>query len=740
MRKLIIFLSFFSVASAELNIGDRVQVPLTYFSLTFRKDYIETSDSGYARVILKTPYIYVLTMDTVYIQELPQQFIIPPDTALKIANLIDTLFNQIKPNVDNYLTNYFGYSPNFLDSDNDPRLFVVIGAFFVSDAFGLEKPNNVVGYFDPYYSLKTPYPRHEYIVLNCASILTAESPTRGDCSKTFNRNALKKALYFLYTNYVLYSYKPNEDNFARSQIAYYLASKASNDTSFFYGFRQGNTRNLLYIIDDEIDRNFKYSIAVNPASTYIPQVSLANTLDDAQAQISYLWFNFLEEKDADALKSKILDNSNKFYKLFSDSLIRSYVLEFHLKNLLNSKGYGYDYSNPFIKTKEIYPWSGTISIYKGIGTTDKDRWIPLPVYGAIGFAVLSPVAVNKPIAWNWIDNSKIRVYKIDTVLKKVDSLLINPLRHKVDSLKRGSERLFMVNLDQIKIDIRYAMNDTTPPTIYSFFALPSKFSLNTFEVFLRTNDLLCIDVGRCYRAYAQLFTPDPIYKPIIELQQLEPIIIGTDTHFVYYGKILLSKVQKGDYIFSLVNARDKFDNTPSSYPSDTITLNYLSPQSLISLYEGSLKIKNNENFEYPIVVKKSNEGFYIFSSTKFDGYVYIKGFDNQVIYYENQPLTTYYENGYLMAKFVGNGHYKVSTGKPIYVFSFKVENRNLLLTLPSEGTVKIRIFDISGRVLYDANKHFTSGLNVIELPLKKGLYIFEIKYNNDKFRFKQVIN
>jgi hypothetical protein len=93
-----------------------------------------------------------------------------------------------------------------------------------------------------------------------------------------------------------------------------------------------------------------------------------------------------------------------------------------------------------------------------------------------------------------------------------------------------------------------------------------------------------------------------------------------------------------------------------------------------------------------------------------------------------------------MAKFVGNGYYKVSTGKPIYVFSFKVENRNLLLTLPSEGTVKIRIFDISGRVLYDANKHLTSGLNVIELPLKKGLYIFEIKYNNDKFRFKQVIN
>jgi len=44
----------------------------------------------------------------VYIPELPEKFVIPPDTALKIANLIDTLFNEIKPNVDNYLTNYFG--------------------------------------------------------------------------------------------------------------------------------------------------------------------------------------------------------------------------------------------------------------------------------------------------------------------------------------------------------------------------------------------------------------------------------------------------------------------------------------------------------------------------------------------------------------------------------------------------------------------------------------------------------
>jgi hypothetical protein len=735
MRKLIIFLSFLSVASAELNIGDRVQVPLTYFSLTFRKDYIEASDSGYARVILKTPYIYVLTMDTVYIQEIPKTYIIPPDTALKIANLIDTLFNEIKPNVDNYLTNYFGYSPNFLDSDNDPRLFVVIGAFYVSDALGLVSPNNVVGYFDPYYSLQTPYPRHEYIILNCASVLTSESSSDGDCRKSFNRNSLKKALYFLYTNYVLYSYKPKEDNFARSQIAYYLASKASNDTSFFYGFRQGNTRNLLYIINDQLDANFKYNIAINPTSPYINQVNLANTLDDPQAQISYLWFNFLEEKDANALKSKILDNNNKFYKLFSDSLIKSYVVEFHLKNLLNSKGYGYNYSNPFLQNKEIYPWTGSSSVFKGVGGGDADRWISLPIYGAEGFVVTAITGVNKPIVWNWIDSSKIKVFKIDTVSKTVSELSIDPLRLKVDSLKRGRERLFMINLDQKKIEIRYGINDTIPPTISSFFVLPNKFSLNTFEVFLLANDLLCVDVGKCSKAYVQLFTPDPIYKPIIELDELETV-----TDIVYYGKILLSKVQQGNYVFSVVNLRDKFDNIPSSYPSDTIRLNYLSPLSFISLYEGSLKIKNNENFEYPIVVKKSNEGFYIFSSTKFDGYVYIKGFDNQVIYYENQPLTTYYENGYLMAKFVGNGHYKVSAGKPIYVFSFKVENRNMLLTLPSEGNVKIRIFDISGRVLYDANKHFASGLNVIELPLKKGLYIFEIKYNNDKFRFKQVIN
>jgi len=736
MRKFFIFLSFFSMASAELNLGDRVQVPLTYFSLTFRKDYIEASDSGYARVILKTPYVYVLTMDTVYIQEIPKTYIIPPDTALKIANVIDTLFSEIKPTIDNYLTNYFGYAPNFLDSDNDPRLFVVLGAFYVSDALGLVKPNNVVGYFDPYYSLKTPYPRHEYIVLNCASVLTSESSSDGDCTKPFNRNSLKKVLYFLYTNYVLYGYKPNEDNFARSQIAYYLASKASNDTSFFYGFRQGNTRNLLYVINDQIDASFKYNIAINPTLPYINQVNLANTLDDPQAQISYLWFNFLEEKDANALKSKIKDNYDKFYSLFPDSLIKNYIVEFHLKNLLNSKGYEYNYSNPFLLNKEIYPWTGLAPIFKGVGGADTDRWISLPIYAAEGFVVTAITGANKPIVWNWIDSSKIKVFKIDTISKKVFELSTNPLRLKVDSLRRGSERLFMINLDEIKVEIRYAINDTTPPTVSSYFVLPNKFSLNTFEVFLLANDLLCIDVGKCSKAYVQLSTPDPIYKPIIELDELETV---TDT-FVYYGKILLSKVQRGDYVFSVINLRDKFDNIPPTYPSDTVKLDYLSPQSIISFYNGFLKIKNNEDAEYPIIVKRTDKGFYIFSNAKFDGYIYIKGSDNEVIYYENQPLTTYYENGYLLTKFVGNGYYKISSGKPTYNFSFKVENRNIFLTLPSYSNVKIRIFDVNGRVIYNFDKNLNIGLNVIEVPIKKGVYIFEIRYNWDKFRFKQVIN
>lgn len=735
MRKLFTFLSFFSIASAELNVGDRVQVPLTYFSLTFRKDYIEASDSGYARVILKTPYIYVLTMDTVYIQEIPKTYIIPPDTALKIANLIDTLFSEIKPTIDNYLTNYFGYSPNFLDSDNDPRIFVVLGGFYVSDALGLVSPNNIVGYFDPYYSLKTPYPRHEYIVLNCASVLTSESSSDGDCKKSFNRNSLKKALYFLYTNYVLYSYKPNEDNFARSQIAYYLASKASNDTSFFYGFRQGNTRNLLYVINDQIDATFKYNIAINPTMPYINQVNLANTLDDPQAQISYLWFNFLEEKDANALKNKITDNYDKFYSLFPDSLIKSYIVEFHLKNLLNSKGYGYNYSNSFLQNKEIYPWTGTSSIFKGVGGADNDRWLSLPIYAAEGFVVTAITGANKPIVWNWIDSSKIKVFKIDTLSKTVSELSINPLKLKVDSLRRGRERLFMINLDQIKVEIRYAINDTTPPTISSFFVLPNKFSLNTFEVFLLANDLLCVDVGKCSKAYIQLSTPDPIYKPLIELDELETV-----SDIVYYGKILLSKVQKGDYVFSVINLRDKFDNVPSNYPSDTVKIDYLSSQSIISFYNGFLKIKNNENAEYPIIIKKTDRGFYIFSNAKFDGYIYIKGSDNEIIYYENQPLTTYYENGYLMAKFNGSGYYKVSNGKPIYNFSFKVENKNLLLTLPSYSNVKIRIFDLNGRVIYNFDKDLNVGLNVIEIPIKKGVYVFEIKYSGERFRFKQVIN
>ena len=734
MRKLFIFFSFFSIVSAELNIGDRVQVPLTYFSLTFRKDYIEASDSGYARVILKTPHIYVLTMDTVYIPEVGRNYIIPSDTALKIANIIDTLFNEIKPTIDNYLNSYFGYTPNFLDSDNDPRLFIVIGALFVSDALGLVEPNNVVGYFDPYYSLITPYPRHEYIILNCASVLTSESSPTGDCNKSFNRNSLKKTLYFLYTSYVLYSYKPKEDNFARSQIAYYLSSKASNDTSFFYGFRQSSTRNLLYVINDELESSFIYNIAINPTLPYISQVNLANTLDDPQAQISYLWFNFLEEKDENALRSKIRDN-NKFYSLFPDSLIKNYVVEFHLKNLLNSKGYGYNYSNSFLQNKEIYPWTGTRSIFKGVSGGDNDRWVSLPINGALAFVVTAVSAVNKPIVWNWLDSSKIKVFKIDTMSKTVSELSTDPLRLKVDSLKRGRERLFMINLDRIKIPIRYGINDTTSPSISSFFALPNKFSLNTFEIFLLANDLLCVDVGKCSKAYVQLSTPDPIYKPIIELNELETV-----GDIVYYGKILLSKLQEGDYIFSVIDLRDKFDNIPSAYQSDTIKLSYLSPQSTISFYNGFLKIKNNENVKYPIIVKRVNEGFYISSHTKFDSYIYIKGSDNEIIYYENQPLITYYENGYLRTTFVGNGYYEVFEGKPIYNFFFSVKNRNLFLTLPSYSNVKIRIFDVSGGVIYNVDKNLNIGLNVIEIPVKKGVYIFEIMYNGEKFRFKHVIN
>ncbi|MEO0143850.1 MAG: T9SS type A sorting domain-containing protein [candidate division WOR-3 bacterium] len=724
MMRYLSILLILGFASAELNVGDRVKVPLTLFSLTFKKDYLEASDSGSARVILKNPYAYVLTMDTVDIPEFTVKFIIPSDSAMKTAYLIDTIISQVVPAVQSFFGNV-----NYFDSDNDPRIFIVLGGFYVSGEIGLNDRGDIVGYYDPYYSTSSVHERHEYFILNCNSIFTGNN-----CSKSFDKISLRKTLYYLYTLYTLYSIKGSmEDPFALAQSAFYLASKIdtfSTDT-FAYGF-QGNKKNIVYVSDDVLNGSIKYYFAPNPTKPYVSQVALAYTLDDAIAQNTYFFFLNLEEKYGfNNLKQMILNTSIKFYNQFDSDTLKALILNTHLKNLLNSKGFGYDYQN---YNKEIYPWTGTNSIYNAL--RPDVRWFSQGVMSGLGFVARAVAVVNKPFIFNWVDSSRIKVFKIDTVDKTISEIQYNPYRLFVDSLRRHRERLFFINVDNKSIDVLYYNNDTTGPTYDTFFVAWNRFSLNTFEIYLRSQNSIGIDVGKFNRLLIKVETPTLNYSPIVEMNLKEEV----GSNHYYYAKLVVPKLDAGIYKFSVYDARDSFDNVMVNKPSYSINVQYLNPQVLSIFYDGEIMIRNLDNKVNVVLVSKVGQGYNINSINDFPAYIYIKSQKPEnVIYYNNKPVETYYSNGYVYALYQGDGFYSLSTGKPNIIFNYYLKGNSLIINSPINSSIYIRVYDISGKKVYETNKVISEGYNNIPLNLRTGVYIFKIKYDNKDYEFKGII-
>ncbi|MEO0203295.1 MAG: T9SS type A sorting domain-containing protein [candidate division WOR-3 bacterium] len=724
MVRYFLMLLIFGLASAELNVGDKVRVPLNLFSLTFTKDYIEASDSGLARVILKNEYAYVLTMDTVDIPLVGRTYIIPPDTSLKTAHIIDTIIKEVVPAVQSFFGNI-----NYLDSDNDPRIFIVLAGIFVSDGIKLVSTGDIVGYFDPYYSKRTNYERHEFFILNCASLLT-----NNNCSRVPNKISLRKTLYYLYTQYALYSIKGDlEDPFALSQASFYLASKIdtfSTDT-FAYGFQ--NKSNIVYVLNDELNAAVKYYFAPNFIKPYVSQVALSYTLDDVSAQNTYFFFLNLEEKYGfNNLKQMILNTSKKFYEQFHPDTLKALIINTHLKNLLNSKGFGYDYQN---YNKEIYPWTGTNSIYNAL--RPDVRWFTQPVLSSIGFVARSPAVVGKPFIFNWTDSSNIKVFKIDTIDKTISELPYNVYRLLIsDSLKRNRERLFFINLDNKNVNIIYYNGDTIGPTYDTFFVNWNRFSLNTFEIYLKSKNSIALDVAKFNKILLKVETPSPNYSPIIEMNLKELI----DTNYYYYAKIIVPKLESGTYKFSVFDARDSFDNFMVNKPSYSVIVNYLNPQTLSIFYDGEIMIKNLDNKVNLVLISKLGNSYNVNSSSDFPAYIYIKSSKPEnVIYYNNKPVETYYDNGYVYALYQGDGFYTLSSGKPIVNFKYYLKGNLLFINSPVTSPISIRIYDVSGKKVYEMNKVISEGYNFIPLNLKSGVYIFKMKYENKDYEFKGII-
>ncbi|MCS7245717.1 MAG: hypothetical protein RMJ38_06285 [candidate division WOR-3 bacterium] len=736
-RLFAIFLIFFGYLRAEYNVGDTLTVPINVFFLNLTRDYVQSDPlysnyRFYGKVRYKSDRYYIITIDTIkydYSAGNPPQpttrvDVIPPS---HIQPIVDSIVDVLESHkIFQRVLDSLGVSQfQLFDSDNDPRIYIVVAAgFFITSQSGSIGITDVdiKGYFDPYYSTSTIYPKHEFFVLNYKSSLFTTN-----VNLSIKKGILRKFLFYLYTQYVLWSINRNDNELVSDILrgAFYLASRVdlSNADKYYNGFETPT--------DALNTANFN---PLTNKSAYLTTLYMMNSSD---AIAGILWLTSLEDiLGYQKLKSFFLTKGRTFSELINSELeLRNISLDslinlFHIKNLLNrftSFPQQYRYSQPYLQGVTIYPPSVITSISTSLST------ISLNPRGAFAIYALTAATAQKPLIVNFSDNAyinnKITVYKIDTITKEVIKLSDSVENSRRLYLKGGlnlrTQYVLIVSTSPTIQSISYTINDTLPPTLSKFSLIPNRFSLTLLQTFTSSTEGLYSDIS-ANKITLSLLYPDGIVDTF-DVPLKDTVKIGNTTTYYFIFDYKLPYLKVGKYLLRPVRINDALDNLVTGY-SDSVIFSYLTPNSILSF--DNVKIKNPGSRSIPVMTKFEKNAFGIYKEDNTPLIIKIKG--EGIICNENGCFDTYKEGDYVWAYINASGNYYLSNGTPKQTFLFNIVNKKLYVQV-SESAI-LEIYSIDGRKVL--SMELLSG--IYELPIKSGLYRAILRVN-DSVHYKSFV-
>ncbi len=733
-RILSLFLISFGVLYAEYNVNDTLTIPINAFYLIPIIDYVKSDPPPtgsnykfYGKVRYKTDKYYIITIDTIKYdysagdppQTITRTDIIPPDS---IEHVVDSLVDVLESNnIFERVLDSLGVGQfNLFDSDNDPRIYIVVAAGFYLTSRNAElriEDTDLKGYFDPYYSTSSAYPRHEFFVLNYKSKLFSIQEQANE--PKIKKELLRNFLFYLYTQYVLWSINRNDNEDIADILrgSFYLASRidGNNAAHYYKGFD---------LNDNLSGANFD-PFSVN--SSYLKAFYMMQTQD---AIAGILWLSTLEDVlGYQTIKSFLLNKGQTFGSLLQTELqirgisIDSLVVLFHLKNLLNRFGnsFPYHYNQPFLQNVPIYP-PGTISSLSSFSS------LTISPRGAFGLKALTAATARKPTIINYSDdahrNGFVYVFKIDTVSKTIERVdTLNRVYLENGIFARDSQWLFVINLSSSPQTFYYGINDTIGPTINKFVMIPDQFALNVMHIYIRSSEILYSDITRGSLTLS-LYYPNG-FIDTFSVARTDSFNVGNIPNIYYNYDYIVPSLMAGKYILSTYRVNDGLDNKSQLY-SDTVEIKYLNANAILSFNNNSIILINPTNNTYRIALNPENDGIILSSDQKFNLILKIKGY-GIICKQGNECLETYKDGDYVYAYISDNGYYVLSSGKPSSNFKFTISNK--LIYLNVDGIAKLDVYSVNGRKVYSTN--LVSG--VYELPLKPGLYKASLRYNNKSY-------
>ena len=703
---------------AEYDVGDVLPVPVTKVMLTISRDTVT------GRVVYKDDNMYLILttgVDTAAIDNYIAQ--IPP------------LFDEVKASVLSYLNLT---EDDLYDSDNDSRIFLVITPMEVSAILkdlGIQHPTKFYGMFDPNFTVSGEnYSAHEYIHLNCRSQL---SPSNLCDDQGFVDSRLRKVLYFLYTDYVIWSLDRNERNRNILRGGIYIASKVDTLSDYSVGF------------DEVSDIMFDGAPYGYDGTTIEYDAADIISSDDKNAEMAFYWFNFLEEHfGEDALVSAI--TSPQLFSVAFDQLLSSrnleldsLVVEFNLKMALNGLGFGYDFASPLIPDHPVvdifHPLSKNVyDIFDA--DTVPNLGAVLSGNGALGFRAKNPVLIGKLARLNYPDGMNVKVYLIDSVAKTVTDITADEVVEFPD-IQIYSKVAYFINLTGSNGSIWEAYDDTTAPNVESFFVKPDFSALNVFHVYGITDEEVCYDVGSCtMKVGADI--PGALTTITFDASNIDTYDDDAGTHYVYYSRFEVPTAREGDYKFFIYDAADAVENKVVYTDTVVLTVGFATAGTFNAFEREGIYILPRENAMFAVSTHKGR----IFISSEASSPVLLKvpGTSSQSIYrLEGNtwiPVKTHYSDGYLFAEVEPRGEYRVMTGKPAAMnFNVNFRGRTLYMNLPSTSMVKVKLYGLNGRLIRTLN---TSGAGLITMDLgniPSGVYYLDIETDFGKVSKKVVL-
>ncbi len=721
------------ILRAEYNVGDSILVPLNQYYLIPIRDYplkIGTNQYQKGVVKYKDDNLYIIVIDSIkYPFNKVANDIVVPDSLLvvfdqdvldstisAVVNMFSDPYGDGSGTVLDHVLQYLNLNRNVLyDSDNEDRIYLVITGFYLSSSL----PFKVKGYFDPYFSTTTDFPRHEYFVLN-----TKDLDLKGE-TDYIDVDVLRKILFDLASTYVLWSLDPEELDVDLKKSAFYLASKV--DTLYPEYYKGYN-------------KAFSINAPVDPFSIFHPYLIGKYVITDLDAEATYLLYRTYEQMIGEDSLLQIILSPNYFQndiKLALES--RGYTIAdvlsvFHLNNMFNEANLGgYGYNDPALAGMPIY-----VKQYFGVTPTfSNSRYFISSRKAAAVYAKLTYQS-NVPLTLNYrdsaISNGEIKVYMVDEVAGTVDEINNVDRYFRPEGLDRYTQYLYIVNLTPGSVPFAVSL-DTIPPADYSFRVITDRFDLTRFDIVLLSADQLVEDVDKDY-LFVQLKAPMGVYD--VEVPLVDSLVLGTSKKYVYQYSLKLPRILEGDYIF-VTTPKDLVGNVGITV-ADTITVAYLNGIFAASdkvLLKGDGRYVAFNFDENGVFVAPSGDGveiaFRVPSST-FSVYYSPDGEGNWI------RLNSIYSEGYVHAEVSQSGYYRVDVGNAgISNMQMLVQGNRLVFALPEKGELSYRIYDVSGRLIYGERLEVNPGIYASSYNLKRGVYVIAVDYNDKSLRKKVVV-